>query len=98
LGDHPDGGDVKILDGRFGPYIKYKKLNATLPKTADPLQISLEDGLALLLAKAEKDGQKPAKAKAKTKAKPKAKTKPKARAKTGKATAAAREVVAGSSD
>jgi DNA topoisomerase-1 len=96
LGDHPDGGDVKILDGRFGPYVKYKKLNATLPKTADPLQISLEDGLALLLAKAEKDGQKPAKAK--TKAKPKAKTKPKARANAGKATAAAREVVAGSSD
>ncbi|MBL6953587.1 MAG: type I DNA topoisomerase [Alphaproteobacteria bacterium] len=102
LGDHPDGGDVKILDGRFGPYVKYKKQNATLPKTADPMQMSLEDGLALLQAKAEKDGQKPAKAKAKpkatTKAKPKAKPKAKAKAKTGKAAAATSDAVSGSSD
>lgn len=100
LGDHPDGGDVKVLDGRFGPYVKYKKLNATLPKTADPMQMSLEDGLALLRAKAEKPARNSAKAKAKpkskAKAKPKARAKPKAKA--GKAAAAASEVVSGSSD
>jgi len=94
IGEHPDGGDVKILDGRFGAYIKYKKLNATLPKTTDPMEISMQDALELLQAKAEKAGQKPTKAKAKPKAKAKAKAKPKAK----KAAPASSEAVAGSSD
>ena len=94
IGEHPDGGDVKILDGRFGAYIKYKKLNATLPKTTDPMEMSMQDALELLQAKAEKAGQKPTKAKAKPKAKAKAKAKPKAK----KAAPASSEAVAGSSD
>ncbi len=94
IGEHPDGGDVKILDGRFGAYIKYKKLNATLPKTTDPMEMSMQDALELLQAKAEKAGQKPTKAKAKPKAKAKAKAKPKAK----KAVPASSEAVAGSSD
>ncbi|MDA1097887.1 MAG: type I DNA topoisomerase [Proteobacteria bacterium] len=102
LGDHPEGGDVKVLDGRFGPYVKYKKLNATLPKTFDPMHMSLEDGLALLRAKAEAAGQKRAKAKPKAKTKPKAKAKPatkvKQKAKTGTLAAAVTEAVSGSSD
>ena len=112
LGEHPDGGDVKILDGRFGPYVKYKKLNATLPKTADPEKVTLAEGLELLAARAAASGQKPAKAKvepkakakakakpkAKAKAKPKAKAKSKAKPKAKKAAPAADEVAAGSSD
>ncbi|MFP6696112.1 MAG: type I DNA topoisomerase [Alphaproteobacteria bacterium] len=85
LGEHPEGGEIKILDGRFGPYVKYKKLNATMPKTSDPMAMSMDEALDLLKAKAEKAGQKPAKAKPKAKAKQKAKAKPKAKAKAKKA-------------
>jgi DNA topoisomerase-1 len=81
LGEHPEGGEIKILDGRFGPYVKYKKLNATVPKTSDPMAMSMDEALDLLKAKAEKAGQKPAKAKPKAKAK----AKPKAKAKAKKA-------------
>ena len=85
LGEHPEGGEIKILDGRFGPYVKYKKLNATVPKTSDPMAMSMDEALDLLKAKAEKAGQKPAKAKPKAKAKQKTKAKPKAKAKAKKA-------------
>ncbi|MBT4171092.1 MAG: type I DNA topoisomerase [Rhodospirillaceae bacterium] len=98
IGEHPDGGEIKILDGRFGAYVKYKKLNAPLPKTADPMEMSMQDALDLLQAKAEKAGQKPAKAKAAPKAKAKPKAKPNAKPNAKKATPAAEEVVAGSSD
>ena len=84
LGEHPEGGEIKILDGRFGPYVKYKKLNATVPETSDPMAMAMDEALDLLKAKAEKAGQKPAKAKPKAKAKQKAKAKPKAKAKAKK--------------
>ncbi len=98
LGDHPDGGEIKILDGRFGPYVKYKKLNATVPKTSDPMAMSMDEALALLRDKAGKTGKTiKAKPKAKPKTKAKAKAKPKAKAKSKKA-APTGEAVAGSSD
>jgi hypothetical protein len=58
------------------------------------MEMSMQDALELLQAKAEKAGQKPTKAKAKPKAKAKAKAKPKAK----KAAPASSEAVAGSSD
>ena len=54
LGEHPDGGPVQVLDGRFGPYVKHGKVNATLPKGTDPAEVTLEAGLELLAAKAAK--------------------------------------------
>ena len=69
LGEHPDGGEIKILDGRFGPYVKYKKLNVTVPQTSDPLEITLDEVLGLLKVKAEKAGQKGTKGKSKAKSK-----------------------------
>ncbi|MCK5490132.1 MAG: DNA topoisomerase I, partial [Gemmatimonadetes bacterium] len=37
LGAHPhDGQPVNLLDGRYGPYVKYGKLNASLPKDMSP--------------------------------------------------------------
>ena len=55
LGDHPDGGPVNVMDGRYGPYVKWGKINATIPKDGDPQKITLEEALALV---AEKAGSK----------------------------------------
>ena len=56
LGEHPDGGLVQILEGRYGPYVKWGKVNATLPKDTAPDQITLEEALALIAAKSAKSG------------------------------------------
>ncbi len=74
LGEHPeDGKPVTLHSGRYGPYVKHGKINATLPKDSDPEQVSLEEALALIAAKAEKSGTT-TKAKAAPKRTPKAKT------------------------
>jgi DNA topoisomerase-1 len=72
LGDHPgDGKPVTIGTGRFGPYVSHAGIYANLPKGQS--EVTFEEALALLAAKAEKSGgKKPAKAKAKPAAKPKA--------------------------
>ncbi len=75
LGDHPDGGKVAIFEGRYGPYIKHGKTNATLPKETDLNSVTLQDALPLLAAKATKGGKKaPAKKAAKKATKKKAKS------------------------
>jgi DNA topoisomerase-1 len=93
LGDHPeDKASVEICSGRYGPYARHGKINATLPKDVSPDDITLEEALELIAAKAAKGptgkpSRKPA-AKAKT-AKPKAK----AKATTAKTKVAATEKV-----
>jgi DNA topoisomerase I len=86
LGDHPSGGAMTVRAGRYGPYVNWGKVNATLPKGKDPLTVTVEEALALITEKAGKApaakgkakatkaaSDKPAKAKsAKTAAKPKA--------------------------
>ncbi|MEM7210412.1 MAG: type I DNA topoisomerase [Pseudomonadota bacterium] len=52
LGEHPDGGPVNVMDGRYGPYVKWDKVNATIPKDQDPQAITLEEALVLVEAKA----------------------------------------------
>ena len=42
LGDHPDGGPVTVRDGRFGPYVNWGKVNATIPKSIAPDAITLD--------------------------------------------------------
>ncbi len=54
LGQHPDGGDVYVKAGRFGPYVEHNKLRATLAKGSDISEITLEEALPLLAAKAAK--------------------------------------------
>ncbi len=55
LGEHPDDGKpVRVMDGRFGPYVKYDKVNATIPKDEDPAQLTLERGLELIAARIAK--------------------------------------------
>ena len=48
-GPHPkDGEPVQLLPGRFGPYVKHGKLNASLPKAATPETFTLEQAVQLL--------------------------------------------------
>jgi len=54
LGEHPEGGPMNVMDGRYGPYIKWGKINATIPKEQDPQEISFDDALALVAEKAAK--------------------------------------------
>jgi DNA topoisomerase-1 len=56
LGDHPEGGSVSVKSGRFGPYVNWGKVNATIPKGDDPAALTLEAALALLAAKAAGGG------------------------------------------
>lgn len=72
LGNHPDGGPVNVMNGRYGPYVKWEKINATLPRDLDPADITLEKALELITAKAAKSPKKKAAAK-KTAKKPAAK-------------------------
>ncbi|MHC9236730.1 type I DNA topoisomerase [Pseudooceanicola sp. 502str34] len=65
LGDHPDaGGPVSIMEGRYGPYVKWDKINATLPKETDPETLTMEAAMALIEEKAAKSGKKAPKKKA----------------------------------
>ncbi len=94
LGEHPDGGPVTVMKGRYGPYVKWGKVNATLPKDRDPQAIGLDEALALVEAKAgaKKSRKKPAAKSATTAAqkKPAKKT-----TKTSKAKTAGQKVRAG---
>ena len=54
LGTHPEGGDVHLKAGRFGPYVEHNKLRATLPRGTEMSELTLEDGLKLLAEKAAK--------------------------------------------
>jgi DNA topoisomerase-1 len=59
LGEHPtEGGPVDVMDGRYGPYIKFGKVNATLPKGVEPADITMEQAVALIAEKASKGGKK----------------------------------------
>ena len=84
LGMHPDGGVVQVMPGRYGPYVKWGKVNATLPKELAPETVTLDEALALVAEKAARGG-KGAKARAPRKAaapkaeKPAAAKKPAAR-------------------
>ena len=66
LGNHPaDGAAVRILSGRFGPYIKHGATNANVPRGADPQALTLDEAVALLAEREAKGGgKKPVKAKA----------------------------------
>ena len=54
LGEHPDGGKIQVLDGRYGPYVNYKKINATLPKDVKPESVTLPQALQWIAEKEAK--------------------------------------------
>jgi DNA topoisomerase-1 len=51
LGEHPDGGPVAVFSGRYGPYVKWEKVNATLPKEVTADAVTMEQALELIAAK-----------------------------------------------
>ncbi len=61
LGDHPEGGPVQVMAGRYGPYVTWGKVNATLPRDLEPGAVTLERALELIVEKAAKSGKQPAK-------------------------------------
>src|SRR5579864_2501360 len=53
LGAHPDDGEpVRVLAGRYGPYVKHGAVNANVPKGTDPATLTLAQALPLLAARA----------------------------------------------
>jgi DNA topoisomerase-1 len=75
LGAHPDGGAISVKDGRYGPYVNHAKINATLPKDLKPEDVTLEQALEMIAAKAAKGPKK----KPAAKKKPAVKKKPAAK-------------------
>ncbi|MGC1503913.1 MAG: type I DNA topoisomerase [Sulfitobacter sp.] len=72
LGEHPAaGGAVNVMKGKYGPYVKWEKINATIPDTIDPEELTMDQAVHLIDERAEKAGKK--KPAAKKKAEPKKK-------------------------
>jgi DNA topoisomerase-1 len=56
LGEHPkDKKPVRVMKGQYGPYIKYKSLNATIPAERNPLELNMEEALILIEKRKEYD-------------------------------------------
>jgi DNA topoisomerase-1 len=58
LGSHPNGKDVKVLEGRYGPYVSDGSTHATLPKGVDPKSITLDEAIRLIDERAAKGPSK----------------------------------------
>jgi DNA topoisomerase-1 len=59
LGEHPkDKKPVRVMKGQYGPYIKYKSLNATIPEEKDPTDLTMEEALILIEKRREYDKNK----------------------------------------
>tara|TARA_B100001250_G_scaffold297378_1_gene258876 strand:- start:1689 stop:4241 length:2553 start_codon:yes stop_codon:yes gene_type:complete len=59
LGEHPeDKKPVRVMKGQYGPYIKYKSINATIPEEKDPIELNMEEALILIEKRKEYDKSK----------------------------------------
>jgi len=64
LGNHPDDDKpVAVFEGRYGPYVKHARTNATLPKDIDPQSVTLEQALELIATRKAKGDKGTAKRK-----------------------------------
>ena len=58
LGEHPEkGGPVNVMEGRYGPYVKWEKVNATIPKGTEPADVTMEMAVQLIKERAAKGGK-----------------------------------------
>jgi len=89
LGEHPDGGGkIEVLSGRYGPYVKHGKVNATIPNGRDPAALTVEEAVELIAARAAKGPKKKFSRKGASDTKKAAvDAKPAAKSKSGKAKA-----------
>jgi DNA topoisomerase-1 len=87
VGQHPDDGElVAVFEGRYGPYVKHGKMNASLPKGVEPDEVTVAMAVELLQKRRERDaGKKKTTKRAATKKTPK-KTPRKTGKKPGKKT------------
>lgn len=97
LGQHPEGGAVAVRPGRYGPYVSWGKIYATLPKSMTLEEVTFEEAIRLIEDKIAAGGaKKPAAKKAPAK-KPAAKSaaakKPAAKKPAAKASAKKPEIV-----
>lgn len=54
LGKHPDNGEqIRVMDGRYGPYLKYGKKNISLPKGVKPENVTLEQAIQIITDKSK---------------------------------------------
>jgi DNA topoisomerase-1 len=82
LGEHPEaGGPVNIMDGKYGIYVKWEKINATVPKETEADAVTMEMAVELINERAAKSGKKKPAAKKKAVPKKKAAAKKKPAAK-----------------
>jgi DNA topoisomerase-1 len=58
LGAAPGGKPIKVLKGKFGPYVSDGETNATLPEGTEPESVTMEQALALIAERAAKGGKK----------------------------------------
>ena len=95
LGEHPDvGGPVNVFDGKYGPYVKWDKINATIPDTVEVADLTLSQAVTLIEERAAKAGKKVARkapAKKKAAAKKPAAKKPAAKKPAAKKAAAKKD-------
>ncbi|MDB5453235.1 MAG: topoisomerase, partial [Caulobacteraceae bacterium] len=92
LGPHPaDGQIIKIMSGRFGPYVKHGSTNANVPRGADPQAVTLDEAVRLLAEREAKGGGGKKKPARKAAAKPAAKAAAKPAAKKAPAKKPARK-------
>ena len=61
VGEHPDGGPVTVRDGRYGAYVNWGKVNATISKRTAPDSITLSDALELIAEREGKPAARPRK-------------------------------------
>ena len=53
-----EGKTVSVGIGRFGPYIQHNKVYVSLPKTLDPMKVTLEEAEQLILEKRAKEAER----------------------------------------
>lgn len=93
LGKHPDDeAEIAVFDGRYGPYVKWNKVNASLPEDMKPEDVTLEQAVEWLNEKAPKKKAKKKAAKKKAAKKKTAKKKTAAKKKAAKKTVAKKKV------
>ncbi|MEX1268431.1 MAG: type I DNA topoisomerase [Balneolaceae bacterium] len=55
LGKHPETDQpIKVMSGRYGPYLKYGKKNVSLPKGMEPEKVTMGDAVRVIDEKGKK--------------------------------------------